>query len=87
MYNDDGNDISIGRDGKGDRDNSLKFIIVAILQLYCNEKSVVLGKYSNSIVKKENVQGGNKAFEESKVKDVDMSDVDDMKEGKNKNIN
>ena len=31
MYNDDGNDISIGRDGKGDRDNSLKFIIVAIL--------------------------------------------------------
>ena len=25
------NDISIGRDGKGDRDNSLKFIIVAIL--------------------------------------------------------
>ena len=38
MYNDDGNDISIGRDGKGDRDNSLKFIIVAICSCIVTRK-------------------------------------------------
>ena len=31
------------------------------------------------------MQGGSKAFEESKTKDVDVSDVNNLEEDKNKN--
>ena len=49
------------------------------------------GEYSYSTVRKKDVQGCNKALEESKTleesKDVDVSDVDDTEENKGKSIN
>ena len=49
------------------------------MQLWYKEKCISSGKYRNSTVRKEQVQGGNKAFQGSNMKDVDVNDVDDVK--------
>ena len=56
------------------------------MQLWYKCEHVPSGEYSNSTVRKEHAQEGNKTFEESKIKDVDVSDVDDVEEDKDKNI-
>ena len=86
MYNDDRNDNRIGRNSWRGRDNSFSYdIIHASMQLWHKDGRVSSGEYSNITVRKEYMQGGSKAFEESKTKDVDVSDVNNVEEDKNKN--
>ena len=86
MEADDGNDNRMGRNGWRGCDNSFSYdIIDASMQLWYERLSS--GEYSNSSERKEHVQGGSKAFEESNTKDVDVSDVDHVDKDKDKNIN
>ena len=57
------------------------------MQLPYKDDRVSSGEYSYSTVRKKDVQGCNKALEESKTKDVDVSDVDETEENKDKSIN
>ena len=57
------------------------------MQLPYKDERVSSGEYSYSTVRKKDVQGCNKALEESKTKDVDVSDVDETEENKDKSIN
>ena len=57
------------------------------MQLPYKDERVSSSEYSYSTVRKKDVQGCNKALEESKTKDVDVSDVDETEENKDKSIN
>ena len=57
------------------------------MQLPYKDERVSSGEYSYSTVRKKDVQGCNKALEESKTKDVDVSDEDETEENKDKSIN
>ena len=47
--------------------------------MWYKDKRVSSGEYRNTTVRKEHVQGGSKVFQESKTKDMGMSDVYDVR--------
>ena len=53
--------------------------MIYFLFILSKDEHVSLGECSNGTVRKEHAQGGSKAFVESNIKDVNVSDVDDVK--------
>ena len=89
MYNDDGNDNRVVRNGCGDRDDSFNYnnIYSSMHQWYKN-KSASLDEDSDSNVRKQHGQRSSKeeAIEDSNIEDVDINDVDEVEEDRNKSI-